>query len=572
MNKREWMIAIPVIAGVAACIGAYFWGTRIEDSFDGIVAMRSVRTPAGVRTGVVAGKAFHWLDASGKRLARQELSALDIRDSPNDMDLTIDAEGHVEAWFFDDDEPAPRVIRCAWDDNARRLDKCTTAAKGPQLKTLDSSRAVHLAVDRAGERMFIADAQGGRVQQFDLAGKRIGATDPAALPLSYPNRLRYLGDDRLLIADNDHHRAVWTEIPRARPAKFVSQLYSSAHPQFRSNRAKVTDVAVGNSGTVWMLAVKQGQKDGDVLVFDAARKPVARAELPDGADPLIVESLGDTALIADYSHVMLYRVDAAGRYLGEFGDDAFRAELAPMRALARQSRLLTTGSMVAGAVVIVAGLILGWRFSEKPAPKVLAIVRDASAASGFDEPLQFPVVLDQLPKYTRAMRVQGMMIVLMLVVTIGVVVFIALKAKGATPPGWKSIAQVAIYFLGAGVAASQVARDAFMPTQLRITASRVGVFRRGKCVAEATLDDVYATEHVILVGRRRVIYKRPQGKAVVYDVNLLTRALLARLPAANLMDGQALNKIAMAKQPVAMKLFAVIAVVLVLIVVFRDSI
>ena len=360
MTRREWQIAVPILMGLFICVAGFMRGVQIDNSFAGISAMRAL--PDG-KLAVVANHALHVLDASGARLARQPLSALGMQDDPNDMDWTVDAQGRVEAWFFDDS--VPRVVRCSWDDGKGGLVQCAAAMSGPQLKANDRSRAVHLAVDRAGGRVFIADAQGHRFQVFDLAGKRLGSSGRESVSLLYPNRLRFLGDDTLVIADNDHHRLVWAKVPPGQAPKVLRTLDAKAHPQARSNRTKVTDMAFAPSGAMWMMAMKQGQKDGDILVFDGDR-PLVRADLPPDADPIVIESLGSHAVVGDYSLVKLYRIDAAGKYLGDFGDGAFASEMVPLQALSRESSRWTTGSLVGGGLVILAGLLLGWRYSEKP--------------------------------------------------------------------------------------------------------------------------------------------------------------------------------------------------------------
>ncbi len=365
MNRRDWMIGVPVLGALAGCLVAFLHGMQIQSSVDGMAALRSLETPAGARVAVVAARALHLLDADGRRLARQDLGAIGLQDNPNDMDLTLDAAGQLEAWFFDDARPLPRVIRCTWNEASAAFQPCLVVASGAQLKWDATSRAVHLAVDRAGERMFVADARSARVQTFSLDGKRLSSSAPSELPLNFPNRLRYLGNDELVIADNDHRRLLWAKARPGAPVQLVSTLYAADHPHARGNRTKVTDVAFGRSGGIWMLAVKQGQKDGDVLVFDAARRPVARAGLPAGADPLFIEALGDAAVVADFSLLALHRLDPQGRYLGEFGDAAFKAELTPLRERLRRSKMWTNGGMGAGAVVLLLGFLLAWRFGSK---------------------------------------------------------------------------------------------------------------------------------------------------------------------------------------------------------------
>ncbi|MDP3760271.1 MAG: hypothetical protein Q8R01_07130 [Ramlibacter sp.] len=549
MTKREWRIAIPILVGLALCVAGFLRGLDIDKSFVGMSAMRAM--PDG-KLAVVANHALHVLDPAGRRVARQPLKALGMVEDPNDMDWTVDGQGRIEAWFFDDS--VPRVVRCGWDADRQQLGQCAAAMSGPHLKANPVSRAVHLAVDRAGERIFIADANGQRVQVFDLAGKRITSSVPATLPLYFPNRLRYLGNDTLAIADNDHHRVVWARSTPGKAPELLRALDASAHPQARSSRNKVTDMAFGPQGALWMIAMRQGQKDGDVLVFDGDR-PVARAELPPGADPIVIESLGEAAVAADYSLVELYRLDDRGKYLGPFGDKAFTAEMAPLKALSREVAWWTNGSLAAGGLVIALGLLLAWRYGEKPAwrgdgpPAVRADL-------GGDGALKFPVVLPQTAAYLAAMRRMALGLGVVVVLMLAALAVLALNVK----PG------LVIYLqLGSGMVATIAMawltfRDLLHPRELRITANRVGLFRRGKLLAEAVLSDVYASRKALLIGRTYLVYhlgSAQLGKIPpMFDAALLERALLARLPAANMLDDRRMQTAMLKRQPALIALVA----------------
>ena len=185
------------------------------------------------------------------------------------MDWTVDAAGQVEAWFFED-SPPNKVTRCVWDEAALALRECATAMSGSQLKVDAGSLAIHMAVNRLGNRIFIADARGGTVQQFDLSGKLLGRS-PASLGLNFPNRIRYFGNDNLLVADSDNHRLVWLSFPPAGEMKIISQLAVGSHDQAQSGRSRVQDVAVGADGSLWMLASHRVKKSGDVLVLQVLR-------------------------------------------------------------------------------------------------------------------------------------------------------------------------------------------------------------------------------------------------------------------------------------------------------------
>jgi hypothetical protein len=573
MNKRDWMIAAPVLCALAGCVAVFMHGVQVEASVGRIGALRALATPAGGRVAVVAAQALHVLDADGQRLARQELRTLGLQDAPNDMDLTVDEQGRLEAWFFEDAAAQPKVVRCAWDEGRRLMQQCATAAQGPQLKWSAQSRAVHLAIDRKGQRMFVADARSARVQVFDLAGTRVASSDPATLPLSFPNRLRYLGDDQLAVADNDHRRLLWAEFRSGAAPRLLSTLDAADHPQARPGRSKVTDAAFGPSGAIWMLAVKQGQKDGDVLVFDHARRPVARAALPEGADPLVVEALGETAIVADYSLVQLYRVDAAGRYLGEFGDVALRAELASQREVSLRAKMWTTGSLVAGGIVILAGLLLAWRYGSKPVPAVRQHAQ--AAAMGESGPsLQFPVVLDPTAPYRAALRKQAwalgalMVFGLVAMAALGVLGFARLKTGGL-------LGQLALSAVLMIATAWYFVTELLHPGQLRVTALRAGLFRNGRCIAEAPLAEVYASDRMILLGKAQVVYRMGGAQAgrfpPKYDLELLGRALLQRLPEAQLVDDMTLSKKRLARQPLWLKVLGLAGLVAAIAWVLKDA-
>ena len=104
-----------------------------------------------------------------------------------------------------------------------------------------------MAVDRLCNRIFIADAKGGVVQQFDLSDKLLSRS-PASLGLNFPNRLRYLGEDNLLVADNDNCRLVLLFSPT------VGDLKKSASWRL----AAMTRPRQGEAGSkTWQLALME---------------------------------------------------------------------------------------------------------------------------------------------------------------------------------------------------------------------------------------------------------------------------------------------------------------------------
>ena len=568
MTKREWQLAIPLLISFALCLAAFVHGQRLEDPSNGITALRTFKTgPGGEHVAVIANKALHVLDSMGNRVARQDLEALGLTEAPNDMDWTVDAQQRVEAWFFDD--TVPRVLRCTWNHEQLRLQDCRNAMAGPQLKANPRSLAVHLAVDAAGQRVFIADAKGGRVQVFDLDGKALVSTDRQTLPLAFPNRLRYLGDDTLVVADNDNRRLIWLSVSPGQPPKLLSSLYAADHGQARSGRGKVTDVAFGPDGTVWMLAVKQRQRDGDVLVFDSQRLPIARAALAEDSDPLVVDALGDSALVADYSRITLNRIDNKGRNLGAFGGTAFLEELAPLQAQARTGAWWRTGAMAGGAVVIVVGLLLGWRYGQKPKrPGQFdnQAMAELAGLSNGNINLRFPVVLKQSEASLAALRKQVLGLGLMAGLIVISSVAMPALVLGSLDKITSNRELLSILLLGIVIPCItffMFRRELLQPTELRVTEHRLGCFRGGKTVCAAPLKEVYASSNALLMGSK-VIRFRMHTRATkvggpMFDMDLLNRAVLSRLPPQQLVDDQALAWRAFKNRPLVQKfLFCVL--------------
>nr|WP_295769147.1 hypothetical protein [Rhodoferax sp.] len=584
MTKREWQLAIPLLISLGLCLAGFLHGQQLANPSDGIAALRVFNTAAhGERVAVIANNALHLLDPQGHRVARQDLKALGLTERPNDMDWTVDDQQRVEAWFFDD-ATVPRVLRCAWSFEQAQLVDCRTAMEGPQLKASAHSRAVHLAVDRNGQRVFIADANGDRVQVFDMAGKPLASTDPQVVPLFFPNRLRYLGDDTLVVADNDHRRLVWVHIPPGQPAQLGRTLRSADHGHARPGRGKVTDAAFGPNGTVWMLAMKQGQKEGDVLVFDAQHRPVARAALEDGADPLVIDALGDnTALVADFSLIKLHHVDAQGRNLGEFGDDAFRGELKTLQERVQAGAWWKTGAMVGGGCVIVMGLVLGMLFGEKPKRPGQFDIQAKAALEGFsrtDTELRFPVVLNQTAAYRKALRQQLLgvgLATLLMAIVLGAMPVLMLGNLNKILGNWKVPAIALLAVATPCLCFWLLWRELWRPTELRVTENRLGWVQGGDVVCAAALQDIHASTNAMLMGtkliRFRMLTRSSKPGEAMFDMDVFNRAVLARLPTQNLVNDQALAWLAFKKRPLAQRLLLgglfVVAVLLAFAPLFR---
>ena len=551
MTPRERKIAVPIMAALLLCLAAWWHGFQTMQSFEGISALRTVKVASEQRLAVVVNEALHVLEDTGRRIARQDLQSLGLK-APNDMDWTVDAAGQVEAWFFEDSPP--RVLRCAWDEAALRLRQCTTAMSGPQLKVDAGSRAIHIALDRAESRIFTADARGGVVQQFDLSGKLLGQSS-ASLGLNFPNRIRYLGNDTLLVADSDNHRLVWLSFPLAGEVKIISQLAVGSHDQAKvkakAAKGRVQDVAVGLDGTLWMLASHPGKKSGDVLVFDPARKPFARAQLPPGTDPSIVDLLSGSAVVADFSLVNLNRLSTSGAYLGEFGDAAFRGELEPLQNQAKRARWLQQAAWMLGVVVLLLGIVLALVYGEKPKNRAnfsvddkARIVSSRPKAFSLSAALRFPVLIEPTTAALKNSRYLAAVIGLLIVVMLAFFCYFFFGLLTSKEVGRSMSLQIGLTGLTvSGIAAAiglLLWRAKSVPVSLKVFEFHVELVKGAKQISSAPLGDVLASPFQVLVGRHSVAYAQHKGlfksPLALFNQALLDQTLLSRLPQKNLVS------------------------------------
>jgi hypothetical protein len=363
MTRQEKRIALLVFALFLPALAALAWGTRLAGSIDRPGALRAFAHGGQDHLALVFRRSVHIVDAEGRPLARQPLHELGLSEEPTDLDITVDPQGRLSAWLFED--TLPRVVRCRIEPAPWRFSGCAQVLGGPLLRGGASSLAVHLAVDAERERAFIAAASGNRVRAFSLRDGRLLA-DSAPGQLFFPNRLRVAGD-QLIVADNDHHRIAWLDIadavPTFRPRRSLALL---AHPQSEGGGSKAADFALragaadGAAG-LWVLAVAQGQKEGRLLLYGPQFAPAGVADTRAFADPLVIDRLGGDLVASDFNAIGWFRIGADGRWLGEFGQGELQAAALAERAKVASGRRWTVGGAVGMAVAVLAGFALALR-------------------------------------------------------------------------------------------------------------------------------------------------------------------------------------------------------------------
>ena len=530
MTRREQRIAALVLALFLPALAAAFWGAQLGRSIDRPGALRAFQSAGQDHVALVFQGAVHLLDAQGRPLTRQPIGELGLTDEPTDLDITAAPDGRLQAWLFDDS--APRLVRCDLAGAPLALGHCAQVLAGPSLKVDAASRAVHIAVDAARERVFIAAAGGHRVRALSLQGEALG--DSPAGPLFFPNRLRIDGDE-LLVADNDHHRIAWLDIGQARPSFAQRRSLSlRGHPAPRAGR-KAADFALMPDGAgLWALAVAQGQKKGSLLMYGPGLEPQGVANLGGHADPLIIDRLGRNLLAADFEAIAWYRVGADGNYLGEFGEGSFQAAVLAARERVTSARRWTQFGWAGMVLAMVIGFALAFKYSEKPGA---AQAREEFAAWAETVPAAPAQAIELQPAawYRRQMLLAMTLPLVMLLAAASLIPLLwpqqippRLLASGRLLAMGAAAALVLAMVVGASWGVWQASRR-----MLRLQGDRVAVHGGGRALAEVPLAEVLASPQALLVGRHSLPYRgvnwRGRPGRWIFDEVQLKRHLLARL-------------------------------------------
>jgi hypothetical protein len=284
---------------------------------------------------------------------------------------------------------------------------------------------------------------------------------------------------------------------------------------------------------------------------------------------VIVEPLGDALLVGDFSPPRLYRVDAQGRPLDDFGDAAFRADLLPLQAQAEHASLWMRAAAVGAVVTFVVGSLLAWRFSERPAPRGRI---DVAARAGIERaravaaPLRFPIVIERSPEYLKQERRLLWGMVASMVALFGGVAWILIangKHIDLSKVSWQ------FWLQAVGMAALPPIAIAWTywfggRRSLQVTVDTVRWRSGERTLAEAPLHAVLASGNALLIGTRMLLLRqrtraRKPGTPM-FDAALIEQSILARLPRENLVDDAALTR-EMLERNVYLKALIVAAIV-----------
>ena len=276
-------------------------------------------------------------------------------------------------------------------------------------EAIDFKAAYGVYIDRETDEVYVSDTTRHLLRKYAADGSVLAG------PVSgfrFPNGM-IIEDGRLMLADTNHHRVVALD-----PATdaFADELDSIDVVPGAAQRAGHTwpnDVArVGDDW--WVNNMQTGMDYGGIYVFDENWRFKRRVPLPEGADPIDIEPVGDAVFVSDWYNDTVWRVDPLTFDVAPLESSGFAEFIAASEEQRRQYRMIAWLGIALFAFIIVALLV---KAILTRSPDESAAQKRERTAPGLDFPEEM-VWLSPDPKKVRRFRLFGKLVVILLIVLV----------------------------------------------------------------------------------------------------------------------------------------------------------
>jgi hypothetical protein len=200
--------------------------------------------------------------------------------------------------------------------------------------------------------------------------------------------------------------------------------------------------------------------------------------------------------------------------------------------------------------VFLLGVLLAWRFSEKPTPRgridapARAEIERLRTAAG---DLKFPLLIEASPEHRRHLHRTAWAAVAFVLVGVGAVAWLYFTTRAqvnyAKLPWVLWLQLIGVVVAPLAVVVIQVLAP---KNSLQVFKDNVRWLKGERTVAEVPLQSIFASASALLIGSRLLMTRRRANFVKpgpwLFDPALIQRAILARLPTENLLDDVALQR------------------------------
>jgi len=227
----------------------------------------------------------------------------------------------------------------------------------------DLDSAYHIAIDRETDNTYITDTSRHRIYKFAMDGTVLAEQRQGYF---FPNQISFV-DNRLYVADTNHHRI---------------QIASTENEDFAQIEQgfQVTDLRPGDQiwtysfarvgANWWVNNMNRSMAHGAVLIYDNKWRFSDQIDLPENADPIDIQPVGNHVFISDLDNIEIYIFDTDGKRLDVALPEEIIHKLQQLRDNKRGYQDLESQANILLVVLLVAGFVAAYlqaRWQKDPA-------------------------------------------------------------------------------------------------------------------------------------------------------------------------------------------------------------
>ena len=243
--------------------------------------------------------------------------------------------------------------------------RCTPDAGSCTIfsKTLPRfNRTFRPIVDWRTDSVYIADTSRHRLIKLDGSGNQLAVKSG----FKFPNQLRFVGTE-LWLADTNHNRVVRISDDNESFGKVL------AEHRMSFGALKWPSDILWTGGEWWVLVMNNDMRDGRIFRFDDTWKRLGKLPLPRSPDPLAMQPFGNDAIVDDADRFAVYYFNPRGERLADKPYPQLQSTLAKQAAEYRRTKWQVTGLWSVFALLIVAGIVYGFRQIPKTGLEPIAV-------------------------------------------------------------------------------------------------------------------------------------------------------------------------------------------------------
>ena len=247
---------------------------------------------------------------------------------------------------------------------------------------IDFKAAFGVFIDERTDEVYISDTTRHLLRKYSAAGIELA---PPASGFKFPNELM-LHDDRLLVADTNHHVIRILEPgssdfgTRVDSRDVVPASARSAGHRWPSHFARVGD-------TWWVNNMQTGMNLGGLYVFDDDWQFIRRVELPAGADPISILAVAGTVWVSDWNNDVVRRFAVDGEPLSDLQSDGLDTVLSRFAEERRRYTVLSFAGVIVVGLMFVGLIVQAFARSMNAATVRRAPEADRQTAASDSGPL-----------------------------------------------------------------------------------------------------------------------------------------------------------------------------------------